>query len=378
MSKNISAKPIKFNDNGKLKIMHITDTHLSDNNIEASLFLIDEACRREMPDIAVITGDNVDNCNDSTKTKSYIDRLMNVFESKKIPVSVTFGNHDSERGAMSREELMAYYNTFSCSHSVDDGDALSGCGTYTVPVMSSDNSKIAFNLWIFDSNDYDEKGRYGCVLADQVEWYKAVSDELCAQNGGKKVYSLAFQHMIVPEVYDALKKVKRRTLYSFAHMYNKNDYYTFRRDVKNFGTFNETPCCGFYNYGQFDAMAEKGDVLAIFSGHDHTNAFGVRHKNIDIVNSLSTRSQSDRFSSQYGYRIIEVDENDTSKYSCRVERWYSMFTLKDILSYKKSGNSKAFKVSKNVTFRGWGQKFMTKTGRTFSQIVTGRRVTYKD
>ena len=60
---------LKFK-NGKLKIMHITDTHLDDDNIDMSVWLINEACKREMPDIAIITGDNVHNDDDPNKTKA--------------------------------------------------------------------------------------------------------------------------------------------------------------------------------------------------------------------------------------------------------------------------------------------------------------------
>ncbi len=374
---NTTAKAIKFNSDGKLKIMHVTDTHLEHDNIDLSLWLIKEACERENPDIVVVTGDNVQNYDDASITKRYIDRLMTIFEERKIPVAITFGNHDSEVGAMSREELMAYYNTYPCSISIDDGDTLSGCGTYNVPVMSSDGSKMRFNLWIFDSNDYDAEGHYGCVLEDQVEWYKTKSDEITKENGGEKVYSLAFQHIIVPEVYDVLKKTKKK-FFSFSHMYNKDEYYMFDPNSVNFGTFNETPCCGYNNYGQFDAMVEKGDVLAIFSGHDHTNAFGVKCKGIDIVNSLSTRSNGDRFSTQYGYRIIEVDENNPSGYSSYIGRWYNMFSFKDISSFNSSGDKFAFKASLNVTLKGLVQKFYTKSGRWFVTTFAGRQVTYND
>ena len=103
---------------------------------------------------------------------------------------------------MSREELMAYYNTFSCSVSVDDGEVLSGCGTYNIPVLSSDGNNVKFNLWVFDSGDYDEEGRYSCVKPDQIEWYKQTSDKLKAENNGEVVNSLVFQHIIVGEIYD--------------------------------------------------------------------------------------------------------------------------------------------------------------------------------
>ena len=57
--------------------MHITDTHLDSDNIDASLWLIAKACDKEKPDLVVVTGDNVLNCDDANETKMYIDKLMN-------------------------------------------------------------------------------------------------------------------------------------------------------------------------------------------------------------------------------------------------------------------------------------------------------------
>ncbi len=368
---------IKFNKNGKLKIMHVTDTHIEDDNIDASLWLIEEACRREKPDIVIATGDNVLNYDDADKTKSYIDRFMAIFIKYNIAVAVTFGNHDSERGPLSRRELMEYYSTFDCHVTDADGIKPFSSGTYNVPVMSCDGKNVKFNLWVFDSGDYDKDGHYGCMSAEDVLWYKKTSDSITQINDGERIYSLAFQHIIVPEVYYALKKTDKKRLYSFEHIINKGEYYMFSPNGINFGTLNETPCSGGENFGQFEAMVEKGDVLAVFSGHDHTNAFGVRHKGIDIVNSLSTRSQSDRFSSQYGYRIIEVDEKDLSRYTSRVERWYNMFTSSDIKRIREQGDIYGVKIALGVKYRGLIQRFMTCTGRIFCRIVTGRQNTYK-
>lgn len=365
-------QPLKFGEDGKFSIMHITDTHLDSDNVDDSVWLIGQALDRENPDLVVITGDNVDNDDDAEVTKGYITKLMNTFEERNIPVAVTFGNHDSERGAMSREDLMAFYNTFSCSVSVDDGPLLTGCGTYNLPIMSSDGTKIKFNVWVFDSNDYDDEGEYGWVKKDQVEWYKTTSDALRLLNGGEKVYSLAFQHIIVPEVYDALKKADGKTVFAFEHIFNKGDYYMFDPENVNYGTLNETPCSGKQNDGQFDAMVEKGDVLAIFTGHDHTNAFGVRHKDIDIMNSLSTRYNGDAFSTQYGYRMLVIDENDTSTYESKVVHWYDMITFENMAEF--GTNKTAF----SVAFTGMFQKFFQNLWREMVSMFTGRTISYPD
>lgn len=371
-------KALQFGSDGKFSIMHITDTHLEDYNVDDSVWLIAKACDKEKPDLVVVTGDNVLNCDDASKTKGYIDKLMSVFEQRGIPTAITFGNHDSEVGAMSREALMAYYNTYSCSVSVDDGEALSGCGTYNLPIMSSDGSKVKFNVWMFDSNDYDDEGHYGYVKADQVEWYKAKSDELTAANGGEVVHSIAFQHIIVADVYEALKKTDRKRLYSYSHMYNKDEYYMFDPDRVNHGTLTETPCSGYYNDGQFSAMVEKGDVLGIFTGHDHSNAFGVEYKGIEIGNTVSSRYNRDMFSSQYGYRMFEIDENDTSKYTTRCEHWFDMLDGDDVKELRKSGDDYGYKLALDVNFRGFFKKLGMKLGVAITTLFSGRQISYPD
>lgn len=372
-------KTISFGSDGKLKILHITDTHLKLNhNFDPTIWLVERACDAENPDIVMLTGDIVLNCDDEADTKKMINALMNIFESRNIPVAVTFGNHDSEQGAMTREDLMAYYNTFSCSVSVDDGEALSGCGTYNIPVLSSDGEKVKFNLWVFDSGDYDEEERYSCVKPDQIEWYRQTSDKLKAENNGEAVNSLVFQHIIVGEIYDVLQKSDSWKSYSYKHLYNKDEYYMFDPDRVNYGTIREYPCPGYNNYGQFDAMVEKGDVLAMFTGHDHTNAFAVEHKGIDIVNSLSTRYIGLFHSTQCGYRVIEVDENDTSNYETKVIRIFDIYDFETVKEEKKNGDEFTYKMAREFAVKGKFQKLATDLYREFIESVTGRKVTYPD
>ena len=378
-TQNQTDKTVRFDSDGKLKILHITDTHLKLNhNADPTLWLVERACDTEKPDIVMLTGDIVLNCDDAEDTKKMINALMNIFDSRNIPVAVTFGNHDSEQGAMSREELMAYYNTFSCSVSVDDGEALSGCGTYNIPVLSSYSEEVKFNLWVFDSGDYDEEGRYSCVKPDQIEWYEQTSDRLKAGNNGEPVDSLVFQHIIVGEIYDALQKSDSWKSYSFKHLYNKDDYYMFDPNRVNYGTIREYPCPGYHNYGQFESMVEKGDVLAMFTGHDHTNAFGVRYKGIDIVNSLSTRYIGLFHSTQCGYRVIEIDENNTSTYETQVVRIFDIYDFEIVKEEKQSGDKFTYKMAREFAFKGRIQKFATDIYGKFIESVTDRQVTYPD
>ena len=371
---SLTASALHFRKDGGFKILHITDTHLHEDNVEDSTRLIGLACDVEQPDLVMLTGDLAPEATLEETTKR-IGQLMQVFESRHIPVAVTFGNHDSENGAYTREEVMALYNAYSCSISVDDGEALTGCGTYRIPLLASDGDELVFNLWAFDSGDYDGEGHYANVAEDQVEWYQQTSEELERQNG-KKICSLVFQHIIVPEIYDALDERDYWTAYAYPHIYDESKYYRFSDDRTNYGMLHEYPCPGYYNHGQFSAMAERGDVLAMFTGHDHTNAFGVNYQGIDIVNSLSTRYNGDAFSTQYGYRVIELDENAPDTYTTRVVRWYDFVNDKEVKALATGKEEK--NLLREIRFVGFFQKFFANFAVFFVQAVTGRTVRYAD
>jgi hypothetical protein len=139
--------------------------------------------------------------------------------------------------------------------------------------------------------------------------------------------------------------------------------------------FHEMPCPGYYNHGQFEAMAERGDVLAVFSGHDHTNAFGVKYKGIDIVNSLSTRYNGDAFSTQYGYRVLDLDEKTPDKYKTRVVRWYDFVNSEEAKAVSDKGDSGLFA---EIRFLGFFEKAFTDISVFFTELFTGRKVRYPD
>ncbi len=380
-SQNEIDKTIRFDSNGKLKILHIADTHLNyDKHFDASVWVIAEACDIEKPDLVVLTGDNTHPNEDPEKTKELINALMNIFESRNIPVAVTFGNHDSEAGPMSREEIMEYYNTFSCVISVDNEENFHNCATFNIPVLASDSDKVKFNLWVFDSGDYDEDDprHYDRVRTEQIEWYKETSAKLKEENGGETVNSVVFQHIIVPEIYDVLKKVDSKQPYSVEHIYNEGEYYTFDPEEVNYGMLNEKPCPGYYNDGQFDALVETGDVLAMFTGHDHTNAFGVRNQNIDIYTSPMTRYKGLAYTTQYGYRVVEIDENDTSTYETRVERLYDVFDYDYIKTAKDNGDKYSTRIAFELAVKGDVQEKFMKLCQSVVELFTGRTVVYPD
>ncbi len=328
MAISVSARPekeitLKFNENGSFKIIQIADLQDTANPSKKTMEYIREIAETEKPDLFILTGDNISDSvargftkgHSESKVRQAIRSFMTVFEEIGVPVAIVFGNHDAE-GLVSKEKQMVIYNEYSCCIAVDEGESLYGCGTYNLPIYSSDGTKIAYNLWLFDSNMYDDvNGGYDHVHDDQIEWYVNTSNELKAQNGGQPVPSMAFQHIIVNEVFNALTEVEKGTEGAIE---NGGKYYVLPEGAK--GELLERPCPGTVDSLQFDKMVEQGDVKAMFFGHDHKNAFEVSYNGIDIVNT-STSGFGAYGADNRGVRVITLDENDTSTYETKMIKY---------------------------------------------------------
>ncbi|HRT82920.1 MAG TPA: metallophosphoesterase, partial [Oscillospiraceae bacterium] len=329
-----TAKAMRFREDGSFRILHLTDLHKRHKNDynDVHTVLLRRLAQTQDVDLVVITGD-IAMDGPLNEILENIDDIMTAFADYDIPVAVTFGNHDSEKGLISREDLMAVYNSYPNSISVDEGDLLPGCGTYTVPILSSKNDKLAFNLWVIDSGDYDDEGHYGFVKPEQINWYVNKSNALKAQNGGKPVPSLLFQHIIVPEIYDALIEKPFWVPTSVKRIYYDNRYYVLNPANTKAGMMDEYPCPPYYNSGQFEAVVRQNDVMAMFFGHDHTNTFIVEHRGVDLVASPKC-DFSGTFGKNYGARIIDLNEADTSTYSTYTIPLSSLFTFADLSPLK--------------------------------------------
>ena len=70
-------------------------------------------------------------------------------------------------------------------------------------------------------------------------------------------------------------------------------------------------------YAEVDAMADRGDVQAIFFGHDHVNGYSVPYKGIDLVNTPACSLQTYN-DFHFGFRVIELDQKDLQTYNTRL------------------------------------------------------------
>lgn len=314
---------LKFDENGEFKIFNICDIQDNYPIHKTAVAFIKDMIEIHDPDLVILGGDN-STASKETKEQA-IEELCNIFVDSETYFTFVFGNHDDEQG-VSREELLEMYKRFGGEYCLayDADPGLTGVATHNLTVKSSDGTRIAYNLYMFDSNSYtrDEEGNhlgYDCVHEDQIEWYKNTSAAVKEANGGETVPAMAFQHIVVQEAFEKLFIESPFNLGSLTLNFD-GKYYTYLpyvHDIKD-GFLLEAPCPGYYNYGQFDAFVETGDVVAVFSGHDHPNTYTVTKNGVDIVNTPGASFESYGDNSVRGLRMITLNENDTSSYESEV------------------------------------------------------------
>ncbi len=332
---------LQFNEDGEFRIMQIADIQDGTILTPATKKFLKEVVIEAEPDLIVLTGDNISAgaatmlvpAIDKLLVKTAINNYMAVFEEIGVPVAIVFGNHDAEE-YITKEEQMEMYMEYDCCVAIDEGEALYGCGTYNVPIYSADDAdKVAYNLWMIDSNMYDDvNGGYDYVHQDQLDWYVKTSNELKAQNGGKAVPSMMFQHIIVNEIYDVIIEIPENKKDQFEYVENEEDdgtkkYFAIKPEVLRTGELNEMPCPGTVDGEQFETVVAQGDVVAMFFGHDHKNSFEVEYKGVDLVNTPGAGFGSYGDHGR-GVRIIDIKEG-TTEYKTSIIKYLDFYADDD-------------------------------------------------
>lgn len=318
---------LQFNADGEFKILQIADMQDGFPMKLITKNLIKKAIETENPDLIVLTGDNINSsAGESITYASAINEFMSIFEKYGIPVAAVFGNHDAE-GKITRAQQMEVYEKYDCFVGCAGEDMGNyTCGTYYVPVYSStDANDMLFNIWMIDSGDYNKEndlGGYAAVTKAQLDWYKTAEAELTAANGGEVVPSIMFQHIVVPEIFDALEVADETTGTCSWSDGKTSKYYKLPEGAK--GVLPEYPCPPNYNNGQFDAFHDNGNVLGMFFGHDHYNTYEVEYKGIMLCNTPGAGFSSYNGINN-GVRTITINENDLTTFETEVVTYVELF-----------------------------------------------------
>lgn len=319
---------LQYNADGKFRIMQISD--LQDFLIMRSITkkVLKKALEEYPVDLIVLTGDNISSTSlTKLSARLAINEFMSILEKNGTPVVMTFGNHDDENTLADKAYQVSVYEKYDCfvgCAGEDLGDT--NLATYFVPIYSSTNrNNMVSNIWMMDSGTYNtetESGGYAATTKAQIEWYKQKSADL-EEAYGRKIPSLMFQHIIVPEIWNALEECEAGTPGSIGH-----DGKSYKLPEGTVGQLNEGPCPPNYNNGQFDAVLERGDVMAMFFGHDHTNSFELNYKGVGLINTAGMGFNSYNGWNE-GFRIITLDENDPWSFETESVGYFDLYDFDD-------------------------------------------------
>ncbi len=279
---------LKFNKEGKFKIVQFTDVHMKYGNPASDVAIerMNEVLEAEKPDLVIFTGDMVW----SKPAAEGLRRVMEPVVAHKVPFGVVYGNHDEEQG-LSPEELYEVIKTIPYNITPDRVKGLSGFTNYILPVQASDGKKPAATLYCLDSHTYAQQkgvGGYAWFNFDQIHWFLENSAAITKRNGGTPLPALAFFHIPLPEYNEAAS--------------DETAILT--------GTRMEKACAPKLNSGMYTAMRQAGDVMATFVGHDHDNDYAVYWKGILLCYGRYTGGNTVYNNLPNGARVIELNEGE--------------------------------------------------------------------
>jgi hypothetical protein len=285
-AKNSPNPILRFNANGKFKIIQFTDIHFKYNSYRSDsvLMMMTAAVEAEKPDLVVLTGDAV--CSENTE-KAWL-ALTKIFVDAKVPWAVTLGNHDIEY-ELTGDEIMDLITELPYCVAKNGPEDVSGSGNYILKVQGSKTKDAEALLYFIDSHSgLDEEkglGSYDWIKFDQVQWYREQNKKLTVANGGKPYPALAFFHIPLPEYNEVWGK------------------------QTTVGVKEEKVCSPDINTGMYSAFIESGDVMGMFVGHDHVNNYiGTLH-NIALVYGQATGRETYGDIGK-GYRVIDLYEGE--------------------------------------------------------------------
>ncbi|MFR1991194.1 MAG: metallophosphoesterase family protein [Oscillospiraceae bacterium] len=327
-----AAPALQFDENGEFKILIVADTQDIDKPQKETIALLEAELDAAQPDLVVFLGDQIHGPSigkSVERTQKALDAFLQPVAERGLQFAVVFGNHDDE-GGVSKETQMEYYQSYpGCLAAAGD---VTGVGNYNLLVYDSDGKAPVVNLWFFDSGSYapEGQGKYDWVRQDQIDWYLETEAALAARNGGTPIPAYAFQHIIVPDIYDAMDIVPSSEKKNGAvegYGCRKGTYYSAASVIKA-GTLGEAPCPPDVNGGEFAAWKQGGDIVAGFFGHDHVNDFIIPYEGIDLINTNSTGFYIYGAGENHGARLVTLRESDPTAYETR------MLYYKDLIGTK--------------------------------------------
>lgn len=312
---------LKFNRNGEFTILMFTDIEENELPMSDSMDLLYAAVEKTNPDLIVYNGDNlnVKPGDDSLdKVEKAVKAITKPAVDNNIPFVVVFGKKDAESGVPIDKQLEIYENINGCMVG-KKCVSTSGNGAYNIPIKSSANEENVFNLWFFNSCllNENERSLFAASETEQAErqnaWYEQKSEFLKADNNGKALPSIVFQHEPVQEFCELLERNSTDSSEASKNIL-MNGYVKDETAIGNFNIYPRVPEC---TNGRFDLWKEQGDVIGAFFGSGHINDIEGEVDGIYLSQTLKSGVRGFGEAKYSGARVIVLDEKDLTSFDTK-------------------------------------------------------------
>ena len=242
---------------------------------ELTLVFLNKFLDAAEPDLVIIAGDLT--MTGLLNNWNYFCKIADIFETKKIPWSFVFGNHDCEKEyvsglveinsssfQMTKPNLIKAVQEKYQYCLIYSGDCEDGYGNHVVNVRNT-KGKLLNTFCNLDCT-YDEDGYSHIITKMQTAYYAATIESLCEQEG-RTIPSIVVTHVALPQTfigYKEAKEGKEGSLYYYGELL-EGDYSKYA---------DQSPF--------FDTMLRLGSTKAVFFGHHHSNDASVEYRGIRL------------------------------------------------------------------------------------------------
>ncbi len=179
---------LRFDEQGNFKILQMTDIQFINYIDDESIAVMDATIEYANPDLIVVTGDQISPeylGGQSGKARKICKQITGYFDSKEIPWTLCFGNHDGAMGVLSKKEMVEEYQKSAyfvggleendyCDIYINESED-TYCN-YFLPVYSNDGKSVEYGVFVMDCAT-SLASPYKGFTQGQIDFYNAVSEK---------------------------------------------------------------------------------------------------------------------------------------------------------------------------------------------------------
>lgn len=297
-------KNLRFGNDGKFKILQITDTqddrYIADGLVE----FIEKSIETTNPDLIVITGDlvedsragdisdgeifkegvTVDGDYEATlkNTRKAVEQIFAPLEKSGIPYAVVQGNNDY-KSDITNEDWFKIYAEYPGCIAFDMSDDAEGKIDFYLPVLSSSSDEAAFGIWMLDNGK--------SITPGQLEWLSSYNT-----NG---VPSVVFEHSPIDDMGNLYEEC---SIFDEGAIIDGGKAYRLRGDIAH--GYAEGVIRPGTSTSEFTVWKSK-NVVGAFFGHWHTSGFTGVWDGVTLGMTYGCQFSK---AGPYGVRTVTLDE----------------------------------------------------------------------